>query len=208
VDASFWKARWEANQIGFHEAEVHPMLLAHGARLGDSGAVLVPLCGKSNDMAWLAARGLAVLGIELSDIAVQAFFSERGLAPAHSAVAGYEEYRAPGYRLLCGDFFALTRSTLGDFNAIYDRAALIALPPAMRRDYAATLGALAAPGTRMLLVSVEYEAGAVSAPPFAVSAAEVTALYGEQWTIEDLGTRAADVKGQPGTEQAFFLVRR
>ncbi len=184
------------------------MLLAHGARLGDSGAVVVPLCGKSNDMAWLAARGLAVLGIELSDLAVEAFFSEHGLAPARGAVAGYEEYRAPGYRLLCGDFFGLTRDILGDFGAIYDRAALIALPPDMRRDYATTLGALAAPGTRMLLVSVEYAAGAVSAPPFAVSAAEVADLYGEQWTIEDLGTRAAEVKGQPGTEQAFFLVRR
>ncbi|MCC6709623.1 MAG: thiopurine S-methyltransferase [Gammaproteobacteria bacterium] len=208
MESSFWKARWEANQIGFHEAAVHPMLLAHGARLGNAGTVFVPLCGKSHDMAWLVAQGLAVTGIELSDIAVRAFFAEHGLPAQHTRLDGHDEYRAPGYRLLCGDFFALSRDTLGAFNAIYDRAALIALPPAMRRDYAATMSVLAAPATRMLLVTVEYDTSVLSPPPFAVSAEEVSSLYGDSWDIEDLGTRAADVKGQAGTEQAFWLTRR
>lgn len=208
MEASFWKARWEANQIGFHEADVHPMLVAHGARLGTAGTVFVPLCGKSNDMAWLHAQGLAVSGIELSDIAVQAFFSEHHLDAEHARIDSYDEYRASGYRLLCGDFFALTRDILGSFDAVYDRAALIALPPAMRRDYAATLSTLAAPGTRMLLVTVQYDDGVITPPPFAVSEEEVMSLYSASWDIEDLGTRAADVKGQPGREKAFHLVRR
>lgn len=207
MEASFWQARWQANQIGFHEADVHPMLRRHGAQLGKQGTVFVPLCGKSNDMPWLRAEGLAVVGIELADIALRAFFAEHDLTPATDTRDGYTQYSAAGYRLLCGDFFALSATTLGPINAIYDRAALIALPPNMRRDYAAKMSALTTPGTRMLLVTVEYKLEAITPPPFAVSADEVNALYGTHWTIVDLGTRAADVKGQPGTEQAFLLTR-
>ncbi len=207
MEAAFWKDRWQANQIGFHEADVHPMLHKHGAILGNEGTVFVPLCGKSNDMPWLRAQGLQVVGIELADIAVRAFFAEHELTAAHTKLEQFEQYSTPGYRLLCGDYFALTRASLGPITAVYDRAALIALPPDMRRDYAAKMTALAEPGTRMLLVTVEYDTRVITPPPFAVTAEEVTALYGEAWAIEDLGTRAADVKGRPGSEQAFVLVR-
>jgi thiopurine S-methyltransferase len=207
VEAAFWKDRWQANQIGFHEADVHPMLQKHGASLGTAGTVFVPLCGKSNDMPWLRAQGLQVVGIELADIAVRAFFAEHELSAVHTKLEQFEQYSTPGYRLLCGDYFALTRASLGPIDAVYDRAALIALPPAMRRDYAAKMTALAEPGTRMLLVTVEYDTRVITPPPFTVTAEEVTVLYGKAWAIADLGTRAADVKGQPGTEQAFVLVR-
>lgn len=183
------------------------MLIAHGASLGAGGRVFVPLCGKSNDMPWLRAEGHEVLGIELADIAVRAFFAEHGMTPAHTKVAPFEHFRADGYHLLCGDYFALTRETGGPFTAIYDRAALIALPPEMRRAYAAHMTALAETDTCMLLITVEYDTSVISPPPFAVSADEVSALYGDAWAIEDRGTRAADVKGQPGSEQAFVLRR-
>lgn len=207
MEASFWKGRWKANQIGFHEADVHPMLRRHGASLGTTGSVFVPLCGKSNDMPWLHAQGLAVVGIELADIAVRAFFAEHDLRATHASLAHVDEFSAPGYRLLCGDFFALDRASLGPVTAVYDRAALIALPPDMRRAYAAKMTELCDSATRMLLVTVEYDAGLITPPPFAVTAQEVTLLYGEAWAIEDLGTRVADVKGQPGTERAFALIR-
>ena len=207
MEASFWQSRWEANQIGFHEAQVHPMLLAHGARLGAGGRVFVPLCGKSKDMRWLRAQGHAVLGIELADIAVRAFFAEHGMPPAHTKVAPFEHFSADGYDLLCGDYFALTRETAGPFTAIYDRAALIALPLEMRRAYAAHMTALAETDTCMLLITVEYDTSVILPPPFALSAQEVAALYGDAWTIEECSTRVADVKGQAGSEQAFVLTR-
>lgn len=207
MEASFWQSRWEADQIGFHEAQVHPMLIAHGARLGADGRVFVPLCGKSRDMPWLRAQGHAVLGIELADIAVRAFFAEHGMTPTHTSVAPFEHFSADGYHLLCGDFFALTRATAGPFSAIYDRAALIALPPEMRRAYATHMTALAETGTCMLLITVKYGTSVISPPPFAVPMEEVMALYSDAWQIEDCGTRAAEVKGQPGSEQAFVLTR-
>jgi len=208
MDAAFWHSRWAANQIGFHEADVHPMLRAHGARLGAGGCVFVPLCGKSNDMPWLREQGHDVVGIELAEVAVRAFFAEHGITATQSTLDGFQEFSAPGYRLLCGDFFALTRATLGPCAAIYDRAALIALPPDMRRDYAARMTTLADSGTRMLLITVQYDTQVLSPPPFAVAAEEVAGLYGQHWDIEDRGTRAADVKGQMGSEQVFVLTRR
>ncbi len=183
------------------------MLLAHGASLGTRGRIFVPLCGKSKDMPWLRSQGHEVLGIELADIAVRAFFAEHDMTPAHTTVAPFEQFSADGYRLLCGDYFALTHETAGPFTAVYDRAALIALPPEMRRDYAAHMTSLAVTDTRMLLVTVEYDTSVISPPPFAVSAREVMALYGDAWAIEDRGTRVAEVKGQPGREQAFVLTR-
>ena len=207
MQASFWQQRWAAQQIGFHEAEVHPMLLSHGASLGVVGRVFVPLCGKSNDMTWLRAQGHEVVGIELAELAVRAFFDEHGMRAAQTAQAPFEVFSADGYRLLCGDYFALTNVQLGDFGAVYDRAALIALPADMRRDYAKKMSELCASGTVMLLITVEYDASVITPPPFVVSAEEVTALYGRDWTIASRGTRAADVKGQPGTEQAFVLRR-
>ncbi len=207
MEASFWQSRWAANQIGFHETDVHPMLLAHGASLGAAGRVFVPLCGKSHDMPWLRAQGFEVIGIELADIAVRAFFAEHGMTPAHARLEAFEEFSAEGYRLLCGDYFALTHAMIGPFTAIYDRAALIALPADMRRDYTVKMTELAARGTRMLLVTVQYDISVSAPPPFAVTAAEVTTLYGDAWAIEDHGSRTAEVKGQAATEQAFMLTR-
>ena len=208
MDASFWQQRWAAQQIGFHEAQVHPMLLSHGASLGNNTRVFVPLCGKSNDMAWLHGQGHGVVGIELADVALRAFFGEHDLTATHTSAPPFEQFSAADYRLLCGDFFALSRAHLGEFSAVYDRAALIALPPAMRRDYAHKMSALCVSGTAMLLIAVGYDVNLITPPPFAVAAEEIRALYGYDWTIEVRNTREADVKGQPGTEQAFVLHRR
>mgnify|MGYP000992455332 CR=1 FL=1 len=66
MDHGFWLERWRNGQIGFHNSEVNGMLLRHHAQLGAAARVLVPLCGKSLDMGWLAAQGHEVVGIELS----------------------------------------------------------------------------------------------------------------------------------------------
>src|SRR5690242_4352745 len=83
VEASFWLERWERQQIGFHQRNINPRLLRFWPDLGlaRGGAVFVPLCGKSTDMLWLHAQGHPVLGVELSPVAVAAFFTENDLAP-------------------------------------------------------------------------------------------------------------------------------
>ncbi|MGE0485695.1 MAG: thiopurine S-methyltransferase [Gammaproteobacteria bacterium] len=210
MDAEFWLDRWATHQIGFHADQPHPQLLAHFARLGlaPGAPVFVPLCGKSHDLAWLRTAGHAVIGVELSPIAVAEFFGEHGIAPRRSVVGGLVCHEAPGYRLYQGDFFALDAAQLEHCAAIYDRAALIALPPAMRSDYAHHLTALVPPGAVMLLIAVGYDEARVKPPPFVVDAAEIEALYGRDWSIQHLATVDADVKGEPGTESIYLLRKR
>lgn len=212
MDKTFWENRWEAGQIGFHEAAPHPLLQAHWHRVGAAAGsrVLAPLCGKSHDLEWLADAGHEVIGVELSPLAVAAFFAERGLSATVTGSGPLACWRSGPYTLYCGDFFAFGHDQCGPFDAIYDRAALIALPPPMRRDYAAHLDALAAAGQAeaMFLITVAYPQDAVSPPPFVVPQDEVDALYSSGWAIERITSAHTSVKGAPGTEFLDCMSRR
>lgn len=191
MQADFWQERWQRNQIGFHQAGVNPYLQRHWPSLGvaPGAQVLVPLCGKSLDLAWLAGQGVRVLGVELAEKAVQAFFHEQGLAPSVQAHGTFTRYQAGEVELWCGDFFALTAADVAGCTALYDRAALIALPPDMRRRYVQHLTAILPKGCAGLLVTLDYDQDVLPGPPFAVPDAEVQALWGGRWRVEQLECR-------------------
>lgn len=173
MNPDFWAGRWREGRIAFHEGAPNAFLRAHAAALGSARRVLVPLCGKSEDLAFLAGLGHAVVGVELVEDAVRAFFDEHGLNPTvtpHGALTGYAH---GAVTVLAGDFFATTRALLGPVDALYDRAALIALPEALRARYAAHLRALLPRGADGLVVTVEYPQEAMEGPPFSVPEAEV-----------------------------------
>ena len=188
MDHDFWHRRWRKNEIGFHQETINPYLCEHWPSLGVAGdaPVFVPLCGKSRDMRWLRDRGHPVVGIELSLKAVEDFFVEEGLAPERANHGALESWQAGGFRLLCGDFFAMTPADLGPVAAVYDRAALIALPPPLRVRYAAHLRGLLPAGLPSLLVTVEYAQQEMDGPPFAVHQPEVEGLF-EAWQPRLLG---------------------
>ena len=191
MDAAFWQARWREGRIGFHQDRPTPLLERHWDAIGAPAGsrVLVPLCGKSLDMDWLAARGHGVLGVELAEAAVRQFFEERGLVPEISASANGTHYRAGSVEILCGDAFALDGALLAGCAAVYDRAALIALPPDMRRHYADTLYARLPDGCRGLLVTLEYPQAQKAGPPFSVDDDEVRALFADRWALALLERR-------------------
>ncbi len=186
MQPDFWHERWQQNQIGFHQEAINLHLQQFWPQLGivPGNGVFVPLCGKSGDMLWLRAQGHTVVGVELSQLAVQAFFSENGLRATASTQGRFSLFEADGIRLYCGDFFDLAAEDLANVRAVYDRASLIALPPEMRPTYAAHMQQLLAAGTRMLLVAFEYPQHEMNGPPFSVQEAEVRALYGGFCTIE------------------------
>jgi thiopurine S-methyltransferase len=186
VHHEFWHERWALKQIGFHQEDINPYLMRFWPALGLAAGsrVLVPLCGKSRDMVWLREQGFDVVGVELSEVAVREFFEENGLVPVETEVVNYRRFEAGGYVLWCGDFFGLNRALLGDIAAVYDRASLVALPPAMRGRYAAKLAGLLVPETQTLLVTFEYPQHQMGGPPFSVTTDEVHALYGEHSNIE------------------------
>jgi thiopurine S-methyltransferase len=179
VEQDFWRARWRHNQIGFHLSAVNPRLLTHhGVLPAKTGTrVLVPLCGKSLDMVWLAARGFDVLGVELSELAVQDFFAEHSLSPRVEADGALVRYRAGNLTIYCGDFFRLGRQQLGDVSAFYDRAALVALPERLRGAYVAHLTQLIPRAAVGLLVSFEYPPDQRDGPPFPVTEPALRTLY-------------------------------
>lgn len=175
MDAQFWRQCWQRGRIGFHQPKVLPLLPKHwpSLALGGNGRVLVPLCGKSLDMHWLAAQGHDVLGIELSTLAVEQFFIEAGLQPERYRSALGEHYCAGRIEIIQGDAFALRREDLADIVGIYDRAALVALPPAMRAGYITAIYDQLRAGCRGLLITLEYDQQQMDGPPFSVPQLEV-----------------------------------
>ncbi len=188
MEAGFWHQRWQQNLIGFHQSEVNRWLVKFQTQLATDSAtaVFVPLCGKTQDLLWLRDRGHAVTGVELSPVAVQDFFRDNGLQPDQLAEGDFKTCSVPGLRILCGDFFGLPTGQLADVGAVYDRAALIALPPPMRPRYVDKLTSLLKPGTRMLLITMEYPQSQMDGPPFAVEEDEVLRLFSPNWSVEVL----------------------
>jgi thiopurine S-methyltransferase len=209
VDAPFWHDRWQRNQIGFHEPKANPLLVAHfdGLSLPAGSRIFVPLCGKSLDVNWLWARGHRVAGAELSEIAVQQLFAALGVTPQATASGKLIRYSAAGIDIFQGDLFDLTRGELGEVDAVYDRAALIALPEQLRTRYARQMVQITERAMQ-LLICVTYEQQRMAGPPFSVDGAEVARLYQDSYDLEALGS--AEVPGglkglYPATEDVWLL---
>ncbi|MCY7355756.1 MAG: thiopurine S-methyltransferase [Lysobacter sp.] len=199
METAFWDERWREGRIGFHQDTVTPLLERHwdALQLPESSRVFVPLAGKTLDMLWLAARGHRVLGIELSQLAVEQFFDEHKLKPGIRESRYGIHYNAGDIELICGDAFALDPDILSECDGVFDRAALIALPPEMRRRYASEIYSQLPAGCRGLLITLEYPQPQKAGPPFSVEEDEVRKLYGREWAIEVLERRDI-LAEQPG----------
>jgi thiopurine S-methyltransferase len=188
MDPDFWHARWRNSEIGFHQEEINLHLQTFWAQTGAAAGctVFVPLCGKSRDLLWLREQGHPVLGVEISPIAVEAFFQENGLEARQSPQGAFTRWEYEGLAILCGDFFDLRAADLAGVGATYDRASLIALPPAMRARYGEHFARLLPAATPTLLVTLEYPQQEMDGPPFSVSEEEVRRLFEPQRQVTRL----------------------
>ena len=194
MEASFWHQRWRANDIAFHERAANPLLVKylHVLSLGKGSRVFLPLCGKTLDIGWLLSNGYDVAGAELSEIAVKQLFIELGMEPEISEIETLKHYRAKNIDLFVGDIFHLSRKTLGSVDAIYERAALVALPEEMRDRYAVHLMELTGKAPQ-LLICYEYDQALMGGPPFSISNEEVHRHYQGHYELSLL--ERADVLG-------------
>ncbi len=210
MQADFWHERWREGRIGFHESEANTLLTEqlHALCLRDGGRVFLPLCGKTCDIHWLLSRGYQVVGIELSELAVDALFADLGIDAQIDSQGDLSHYQAPNLDIYRGDVFSLSRAMLGQVDAVYDRAASVALPADLRQRYAAHLQQIAGYAPQ-LLISFEYEQSLMQGPPFSLDEAGITALYGESHHIQSLSRRAVDggLKGKVPAEEAAWLLR-
>jgi len=186
----FWLERWKQNQIGFHQQEVNPHLQHYWPRFPASQGdkIFVPLCGKSNDLLWLLGMGYHVVGVELSPLAVESFFSENDLKTKIKRKGNFWVSEINGLQIFCGDFFALQPADLGHVKVVYDRAALVALPVDMRIKYVSSLSALLSTNTQILLIAFDYPQHEMQGPPFSVPGEEVERLFGSWCDLELLGS--------------------
>ena len=184
----FWKERWKARQIGFHLPEVNPYLTDYWSKLkAEKGSVvLVPMCGKTLDMAWLASQEYAVLGVECSHDAITEFFDDQKLTYQTAKFHEFKVHNSFNITLLEGDYFALDKEILTDVEIVYDRASLVALPAEMRRKYVKLLVEQLPSRVSILLVTIEYDQSLMSGPPFSVSHTEVEELYKPHFLVEIL----------------------
>ena len=188
MNDEFWHERWAKNEIGFHLKDTNPFLIKYWNALQatPNDSIFVPLCGKSNDLIWLSERVKQVIGIELSQQAVEDFFSDNSLVPTIHKTEHFIEYRYKNITLLCGDFFKLTPAQLPGCHFIYDRASLIAFPPDMRKAYAKKLHELMPDEVRRLLITIEYPQHEMNGPPFSVPTTEVQQHFEQLFGIEKL----------------------
>jgi thiopurine S-methyltransferase len=185
-DNALWQQCWLNQQIEFHQKEVNLLLTRfwRGLNLAPGSRVFVPLCGKSLDVLWLAQQGHEVIGLELSPLAVRAFFRENRMQPSRRKVGKFTLWQYEKISILCGDYFCAGNTDLGHIDVVYDRAALTALPEDIRRDYVAHLKQIVPAACKIFLLTVEDADEGETREVTLGASAEITALYSEAFDIE------------------------
>jgi thiopurine S-methyltransferase len=205
----FWHKKWHESDIGFHNTEANPLLVKHFPSLGltPGSRIFLPLCGKTLDIQWLLAQGFQVVGAELSPIAIGQLFDGLGVAPEITQRENLQYYRAPNIEIFVGDIFNVSASLLSRVDAIYDRAALVALPFDMRKQYTSHLKAITH-NAKQLMICFVYDQSQLAGPPFSINDDEVKAHYSSDYTLKLLESTevAGKLKGQcPACENVWLL---
>jgi thiopurine S-methyltransferase len=185
MDIDFWHQKWEKNEIAFHESKPHLLLVAYfkELELAKDSRVFLPLCGKTLDIAWLLSKGYRVAGAELSKLAIEHLFVELELEPEISKLGNVSRYSATNIDIFVGDIFEISNQVLGRVDAIYDRAALVALPKETRNRYARHLLEIT-DTAEQLMISFEYDQSLMDGPPFSVNSDEVNRHYKDAYKIK------------------------
>ncbi|MCL4113640.1 UNVERIFIED_CONTAM: hypothetical protein GTU68_049267, partial [Idotea baltica] len=207
VEADYWHQLWDRGETGWDQPTPNRFLVSHWDKLNvpPGGAVFVPLCGKSEDMNWLVDAGHDVLGVELDESAVQAFFAERSTLPTVTQEGKFTVYRTKRVSIFVGDVFDLVPEQLSQAIAVYDRAALIALPAPMRGQYVSHLNNALPPQAKLLVVTFEIPAKEDSEPPFSVEQKEVEKLWGKAYQLNVLDRQPFDLEGVSAVEVVYRI---
>ncbi len=212
MDAQFWLERWENNKIGWHEESVNPLLTKNFKYLAQSSGarIFLPLCGKSNDIAWLLDQGYQVVGVELSELAIKEVFLAIGKTPKITKTANFNLYQIDNLDLFVGNFFALTVHEIGVVDAIFDRASLVALPDRSRKLYSQHLQAISKVAPQ-ILVTLEYDQQVTNGPPFCVDASMLVDHYQDTYQLCLLENKHYNVQGDrlgAHNEKVWYLKPR
>lgn len=211
MEASFWHQKWQRGEIAFHQNQANALLVAHFEKLNlrYGSRIFLPLCGKTLDIAWLLARGYQVVGAELSEIAIDELFQSLNLKPQVAQNGTLLHYSAKDIDLYVGDIFDLSASVINQVDAIYDRAALVALPAEIRKQYASHLTNITHVAPQ-LVITYEYNQALIDGPPFSVCEEELKRCYGTAYAMTALETRDVEggMKGKAASTETAWLLQK
>ena len=210
MEADFWHNKWKTDDIGFHEGTPNVLLVDHvsALKLKPGARIFVPLCGKSRDLTWLVEQGFQVVGAELSELAVTQFFDEIKQKPTVTEAGALKHYKIPGLEIFQGDILQLSKNDLGPIDAIYDRASLVALPPAMRDLYAEQMLKLG-DAVPYLVICFLYDQAVMDGPPFSIDENELQRLYGDRYDKNMLQSVEVEggLKGKCPADESIWILR-
>lgn len=174
MEKVFWQEKWDSDQIGFHQSDYNPSMLKYFTKYSNQNKhVLIPLAGKSKDIIWFLNNGFKVTAIEIIPKAVEDFFKENNL--------DYEKngntYTLNNLTFIVGDI--LKDIPLIEFDFIYDRASLIALPSETRLKLVEIYKDLINKCTKLYSIFINYDQTQMNGPPFAIDKETFTNYFKE-----------------------------
>jgi thiopurine S-methyltransferase len=128
----------------------------------------------------------------LSELAIGELFGDLGVTPTISRVGELTHYHSENIDIFVGDIFLLTPELLKPVDAVYDRAALVALPQGMRTQYTSHLIDIT-DAVPQLMICYEYDQRVIPGPPFSISRKEVEQHYASTYSLSLI--ECCDVKG-------------
>lgn len=185
MEFEFWDNCWQRESQPFHLAEAHTFLVKYVQQYFSADKrVFVPLSGKSIDLVFLSEQGYYPVGVEFNPKAVNRFIEENQLEFSSQTFSVDDDHELVRYHnhtmeVWLADFFDITSEQIGKFRQVYDRAAFIALPEAMRSDYAKHLKSMLAKDATLLLVTMDYVPDEMSGPPFHITLDEIKQQFPE-----------------------------
>lgn len=217
MQPKFWQSRWQQGKTGFHQPEVNPKLAKYSSslKLTKGNRIFVPLCGKSKDIGWLARQGYDVIGVELVESAVKQLFAELEVTPSIVQYRNISHYQAKYAEQIidiwAGNILDLTTAEVGHIDAIYDRAALVALPDTppdyLRSRYVRQLLELSHCAPQLLITFI-FDQDKRAGPPFVITPEQIEGYYGQHYQLtllEDMQCEAVLSDGTPGRSMVWLL---
>jgi thiopurine S-methyltransferase len=209
MDKKFWLEKWDKSEIGFHEKKGNQFLVEFFSELnlkkGDT--IFIPLCGKTRDIAWLLSNKYHIIGAELAEIAIIQLFAELELKPQIVELDKFKQYSAKNIDIYVGDIFELTCEMLEAVDAVYDRAALVALPEKNRKKYTSHLMKITNKAPQ-LLITFEYNQEEMEGPPFSINSEEVNRHYAGSFQLKLLKSSnlRGGIRGKYPANESVWLI--
>lgn len=206
----FWHQAWEDGRTRFHLSEYNTNLVKFfpSYSFKQKNSCLVPLCGKTLDMHFLADHFENVVGVDIVKMPLEQFFSDHQInsheEPKNKSINGRN------ITLYERDFLNDNLAELKQFDFIYDRASLVAIEPKLRPKYVQQIKNFFHQDTILHLATFEREIHG-GGPPYDLTPDEVREYFND-FNIEMLIDESRDFEDREGnlhkTFQKVFKIKK